>query len=392
MKIIHCVESYYPAIGGMPEVVKQLSERLVKMGHDVTVVTRVHNDRTLGSYNGVKVVSFAITGNPKEATSPEEKAYVDFLLATSCDVITFFAAQQWATDLALPVLKKIHAKKVMVPTGYSALYDPAYTNYFEVMKARIHDYDMNVYLSNDYRDINFARENKVKNIIVIPNGAAADEFLKEDLPDVRKELGIPASDFLILMVGSYTGIKGHRETVELFLRSKIKRTTLLMIGHNYKGFWKQYLHNASLAWLYVKGRLFLGKKIIFNFFPRSFTVAAYKQSNLFLFPSNVECSPIVLFECAAAKLPFLATDVGNSAEIAEWTEGGLILPTSKDEKGFSHVRMKEGVVMLNSVYADKKKMATMSEKAFENWKERYRWEVIAGKYEQMYLNLLHDSH
>lgn len=45
MKIFHCVESYYPAVGGMQEVVKQLSERLACLGHDVTVVTRFHPDR-----------------------------------------------------------------------------------------------------------------------------------------------------------------------------------------------------------------------------------------------------------------------------------------------------------------------------------------------------------
>jgi len=31
MKILHCVESYYPSKGGMQEVVKQLSERLVAL-------------------------------------------------------------------------------------------------------------------------------------------------------------------------------------------------------------------------------------------------------------------------------------------------------------------------------------------------------------------------
>ena len=38
---------------------------------------------------------------------------------------------------------------------------------------------MNVFLSNDYQDINFARENGVKKIILIPNGASEDEFIDE---------------------------------------------------------------------------------------------------------------------------------------------------------------------------------------------------------------------
>ncbi|MFH1005826.1 MAG: hypothetical protein V1781_10125 [Bacteroidota bacterium] len=45
MKILHTVESYYPSVGGMQEVVKQISEQLVKMGHSVTVATGFHVDR-----------------------------------------------------------------------------------------------------------------------------------------------------------------------------------------------------------------------------------------------------------------------------------------------------------------------------------------------------------
>ena len=53
-------------------------------------------------------------------------------------------------------------------------------------------------------------------------------------------------------------------------------------------------------------------------------VEAFFAADLFLFPSLIECSPLVLFEAAAAGTPFIATDVGNSREIAEWTGAGLI--------------------------------------------------------------------
>lgn len=389
MKIFHCVESYFPAVGGMQEVVKQLSERLVKLGHDVTVLTRFHPDRSFSELNGVKIRTFNIAGNPRKVENANDQEYVDFLLNVDCDVITFFAAQQWATNLALPILKQIKAKKVSVPTGYSGLYWPEFKDYFEDMKTWIHGYDMNVYLSNDYRDINYARENNVKHITLIPNGAAADEFLPEQKMDVRKELGIPKDDFLILLVGSYTGWKGHKEAIELFLKSKIKHGTLLMIGNNYQYFKRQYIKHPKLAWLSLINKLFGRKKVIFNYFPRDFTVAAYKEADLFLFPSNVECSPIVLFECAASKLPFLATDVGNSIEIAEWTKGGEIMATTKDEGGFSHVVVSDGIEKLNTLYYNKSKRDKMANEAFEIWKQKYSWEVIAKEYEQLYSKLVH---
>ncbi|MCE3259889.1 MAG: hypothetical protein K0S12_1530 [Bacteroidetes bacterium] len=388
MKIFHCVESYYPAVGGMQEVVKQLSERLVSLGHDVTVLTRHHPDRKSDQINGVKIISFRIEGNPKTPVTEHDKAYVEFLRTNQSDIISFFAAQQWATDLALPLLKELKAKKVSVPTGYSGLYWPEFKQYFEDMKTWIHGYDMNVYLSNDYRDINFARANGVKNITLIPNGAAADEFLPESKIDIRKKLGIPEDHFVLLLVGSYTGWKGHREAIELFLRSKLKKATLLMIGNNYEGFKRQYVKHPGLALLSFWSKLTGNKKVIFNYYPRDFTVAAYKQSNLFLFPSNIECSPIVLFECAAAKLPFLATDVGNSVEIAQWTKGGEILPTTKDESGFSHVKIQEGVKMLNGIYEDRDKRERMARESHEIWKQKYSWEVITKEYEALYKKLL----
>lgn len=388
MKIFHCVESYFPAIGGMQEVVKQLSERLVALGHDVTVLTRFHPDRNFNELSGVKIKSFDIIGNPKIVQSKTDQEYVDFLLNNTSDIITFFAAQQWATNLALPILKKIKSKKVSVPTGYSGLYLPEFKSYFEDMKTWIHDYDMNVYLSNDYRDINFARDNKVKNLTIIPNGAAADEFLPESKINIRKQLNIPEYDFLILLVGSYTGWKGHREAIELFLKSNLKNATLLMIGNNYEYFSKQYLKHPKLALLVLKNKIFGSKKVIFNYFPRDFTVACYKQSNLFLFPSNIECSPIVLFECAAAKLPFLSTEVGNSREICQWTKGGEIMPTIVDDKGFSHVIIEEGVKMLNELFANKSKRDKMANESFEIWKQKYSWEVITKQYETLYHNLI----
>ncbi len=388
MKIFHCVESYYPAVGGMQEVVKQLSERLALLGHEVIVLTRFHSERNFKEFNNVKIIDFKIEDNPIEAKTDEEKKYVNFLLSNSSEIITFFAAQQWATNLALPILNKIKSIKVSVPTGYSGLYWPEFKSYFEDMKTYIQNYDMNVYLSNNYRDINFARENNVKNITIIPNGAAEDEFIPESAINVKKELNIPKNHFVLLLVGSYTGWKGHKEAIELFLKSNIKNSTLLMIGNNYQYFKRQYIKHPKLAWLTFINKLNGNKKIIFNYFPRKFTVASYKQADLFLFPSNVECSPIVLFECAAASLPFIASNVGNSVEIAEWTKGGVIMNTSINEDGFSNVNIIDGVKLLNEMYKNETARKQMGSESFKIWRQKYSWEIIAKKYELLYLDLI----
>lgn len=387
MNILHCVEAYYPDMGGMPEVVRQLSERLVQMGHRVTVATRHNEDRKSNLINGVEIVPFRIKGNAVIGIEGEREAYEQFLLQSNFDVVGFFAAQQWATDIALPILDKIKGKKISVPTGYSAFYQEAYQGYYEQMKQWIHGYDMNVYLSHDYRDIQFARDNGVSKIIVIPNGAGEDEFSAPSDINIREQLGIPPHHFVVLHVGSYTGVKGQQEAIEIFLRSDIKNGTLLLIGNNAERYRPPYRKYLQMLLLKLKGQWMDNKRIIFQSFPRAFTVQAYKQADVFLFPSNIECSPIVLFECAAAALPFLSTDVGNAKEIATWTGGGRIIATTKDANRYSHADIADGVRQLNELYHQPQVRKQLGQKAYEAWKAKYSWEVIAKQYETLYLKL-----
>jgi L-malate glycosyltransferase len=387
MKILHCVESYFPSVGGMQEVVKQLSERLVTMGHQVTVATSTHTERGFSELNGVLLKTFSISGNRVIGLKGEIHEYEKFLLQNDFDVISFFAAQQWATDIALPLLQQIKAKKVSVPTGYSGLYWKDYATYFSDMKNWIHHYDMNVYLSNDYRDINFARNNGVTKIKIIPNGAGADEFLKQDEIDVRLALGLKKSSPLYLHVGSFTGKKGQMDAIKIFLNSKAKNSTLLLIGNNFEDYKNLFEKHYRYFLLRQKAK-WQANKVVFGFFSRAFTVAAYKQSNLFIFPSNIECSPIVLFECAASKTPFLSTDVGNSIEIASWTKGGLILPTEKDEEGESKVNIGASIKLFNELIDNPNELRSMANSAFEIWQEKFSWEKISKEYENLYLSLL----
>jgi glycosyltransferase involved in cell wall biosynthesis len=372
----------------MPEVVRQLSERLVERGHNVTVVTSFHPNRNAVELNGVSIRSFKISGNSVEGLKGEVNAYEDFLLKESeeFDVLTFFAAQQWGTDIALPLLNKLRVKKVSVPTGYSQLFNSSYKEYYRSMSRYILDYDMNIFLSSNYRDIEFAKIHGVKNYKVIPNGAALNEFENSAKEDVRSLLGIKSDELLLLHVGSYTGVKGHKEAVEIFLRSNLSWSTLLFIGNGVKKFRPPYRQFLKFSWLKLLAVL-SGKRIVMLEMDRKHTVAAYQQSDVFLFPSNIECSPIVLFECAAAGLPFLSSCAGNSSEIASWTGGGEIMPSSQKENGFTEINVKESAQVLSEFCRDSKKLSEMAERARQIWKTNYTWEKIAEQYELLYKSL-----
>ena len=388
MKILHTVELYHPSVGGVQEVVRQLSERLVKLGHEVTVATTRLPERDFSVLNGVKIEEFKIRGNAVQGFSGEVDRYQNFILESDFDVMMNYAAQQWATDLVLPILNSITAKKVFVPCGFSGLYLPEYAKYFEQMKIWLKQYDACVYLSNDYRDINFARKCGADNDVLIPNGAGADEFSQKLDINIREKLNIPPDHFLILHVGAHTRIKGHKEAIQIFKRAKIKHATFLIVANSFGGGCTRRCPRAERIYKYNPDSKKSDKKIVIASLSREETVAAYHEANLFLFPSRIECSPIVLFEAIASKTPFLATDVGNSKEIIAWTNGGVLLPTVKFANGYFKANVNASVDVLQRIFYNPQKRQELASDGYEKWKSLFTWEKITKQYENLYIKLL----
>jgi glycosyltransferase involved in cell wall biosynthesis len=388
----------------MQEVVTQLSEALVKMGHQVTIATSYDENRSVKEINGVDIVDFKISGNYATGIIGEKSEYKNYLLNSDFDIITNFAAQQWATDLMLPIMQKIKGKKIFVPTGFSALHSPKYKAYFEKMKIWMKDYDANVFLSDNYRDINFARKIGVKGIEIIPNGASELEFANVEFTDVRSFIGVKPDTKIILSVGSHTGYKGHDKSIEIFEKANIPNSALLIVGNitsgggKLKNLVKGYINlfglkktNCSIA-CKCKARNYnkknTGNSIHIIEFPRNLTVNAYKQADVFILTSLIECSPIVLFEALAGKTPFLVNDVGNAKEIIEWTNGGVLLPTVIDEDGYSRVVVETAAKILADLVLDDTRKAIYAKNGHQAFLDGYTWEKIGERYETLYLSSL----
>lgn len=393
-----------PERHGMSEVVSQISEYIVKQGHEVVVATKFDKNRHSDVINGVQIKSFKISGNSVNGIEGDTESYLDFVQNGDFDVITNFAAQQWATDLCLPILDKLKAYKVFVPTGFSNLHNPNYNQYFQRMRKWIHAYDMNIFLSNTYQDVNFARENGVEKIAIIPNGASLNEFTKTIHSNLREDLGIDNEKKIIVHVGSYTGLKGHDEALSIFLKSKHENAIILFLGQNFNEsrsirfmsklnffklclnrriFYPHYVINALMfAWKRMKTSK--GDKIYWMSVPRETLVDYFVQADILLLPSMIECSPVVLFEALASKTPFLVTKVGNSAEIIEWTNGGELLHTSINKKGYSIVDVDKAAIQLDDLLKNDNKLQKLAENGFKNWREKFTWEVISEQYLNLY--------
>jgi L-malate glycosyltransferase len=417
LNILHTVESYLPSVGGMAEVARQLSERIVASGHNVTVATGRVPGRSTIDMRGVHIAEFDVSGNMVTGMRGDLDSYRRFVLDSKFDIVTNFAAQQWATDALYDILPRVHGKKVFVPTGFSGLTSSVYRGYFTSMSSWMQQYDMTVLTGHEYRDAVFARERNIDRTMVIPNGAAADEFDQIPCCDIRAKFEIPSTDFLILHVGSHTGLKGHPELLRIFAQAAINNTTLLIVGSRDEGCYRACEQQAAAL---NRSRKFVssGKRIILASLTRGETIAAFITSDLFLFPSAIECSPIVLFECMASHTPFLVTDVGNAREIIAWSGGGELLRTVRNRElegnrartwgwlsaatrtlnmpspecsplaGLVMADVRASARLLEDIYRDASRRAKFAFSGYASWRKRFTWEKISSEYEALYQRLV----
>ena len=399
MKILHAVESYFPSVSGAPEVVRHLSERMVKAGHDVTVATRKLPDRKSLIHNGVKIVEFNIrpTSNRGMSTvtglTGDTKKYQDFLLKEKFDVIMTYAAQQWTTDLMFPILDKINAKKVIVPCGYSGLYDPEYKQYFEELPSYLRKFDASVYLSNDYRDINFARTHKLENINVIANGADENEFAKlptkTEKQRLRQKYGIRG--LMLMTVANYTGEKGHREFISVLKRLPLPRVTLVSAGTATPGVGSYDEFKAAAERINTSHK-FIGKRVVMvDGADRPLVLKLLKAADIFVFLSNIEASPLVLYEANAAGVPFISTAAGNSAEIAKWTGGGVIVKSHEMPNGRVKADLKDALVQITKLAYNRPRRLALGQAGRKSWQENYTWQKLTNDYLDLYKSLVDKS-
>lgn len=420
MKILFCCQFYAPSVGGVQELIRQIAEKLVLSGHQVTVATSKITERDFDQLNGVNIEEFDIAGNLVTRMTGEVNRYQDFIISGPFDVMLVYAAQQWTFDALWPILEKIKYPKVFSPCGFSGLYEKGYKKYFQKMPEILKMFDYLVFNAEKYRDIDFALSNGIKNYSIIPNGASEEDFSVPADPFFRKHNSIPEQSFLFLTVGGFTGMKGHLELVQAFSRVKLtgsQHATLILNGNDLQrtdnnvsgllrkaiGVFKTHgLRHAIKRIINIASGVSdspkkvaelinntqKNKHVLVADFPRNELVQAFMAADLFVFASKIEHSPLVLFESAAAGTPFLTVDVGNATEIAKWTGAGIVCPSTIDEKGYTNVDETELASSMSALIQKKEYLKEIGAAGKRNWTKEYTWRKVAARYEKVFFQLM----
>lgn len=420
MKVLLCCQLYAPSTGGVQEVIRQIAELFVERGHQVTVVTTKLPTRDFDTFNGVEIKEFDVKGNYVTGMTGEVEAYQQYVVDSAFDVMMIYAAQQWTFDALWSVLDKIKFAKVFVPCGFSSLYESGYTKYFQELPDVLRKFDHLIFHASKYRDIDFVRKHGIETFSVVPNGASEAEFDVAIDPTFKRRHKIPEQSFIFLTVGSFTGMKGHQELANAFARmplSEHQHATLILNGNEVQRF-EQGLGSLSkkiIGLIKTHGVLYSLKQIVKKMrgssssprsiaesinkshnnkwvlvtdLPRKELTQAFMTADLFVFASNIEYSPLVLFEAAAAGTPFLTVNVGNAEEIAEWTGAGILCPSEIDAKSYTRVNEDVLAKSMTELMTQKKLLENLGAAGKRNWREYYTWDKVSNQYEQIFQQLV----
>jgi L-malate glycosyltransferase len=360
LKVLNTVEHYPPHIGGAERVVQRVSEGLVLRGHEVIVATS--GDRSSECINGVHVERFPVSGNTARGIHGDTRALIRLIEETEPDLVFNYAAQTWTTDTCAELLDSERKYAlVLAPCGFSGLYEARYRQYFDQMKTRLLRYDALIFHSSVYRDWAFAVSVGASRVHVIPNGA-------DEVPEVS---GSHGGDLIALTIGSHVRSKGHSDFVDAVRRMRQQlRVQGIIVAPPRRGldFFRGCQPHCFAESLRGGGAIEFwdGREA-------GVVRRALSRAHLLLLPSQIECAPLVVLEAMAARVPWIAYDVGNVRELA----GGLVVDN------LEHL-----VEVALDLLGSSIRREELGAQGNEAWQRHHQWHDVIEEYASLFLRVV----
>ena len=375
MKILMLTWEYPPrVVGGIARVVHDLSQRMIKDGHEVTVVTYrdgntpyYENDKGVEVYrvdnymihpnnfiDWIMQLNFNMIAKATELISKEK-----FDVIHAHDWLVSYAAKTLKHAFNIPVIATIHATESGRNSG---IHDETqrYINDSEWMLT----YEATeVIVNSNYMKSEIQRLFGLpfEKINVIPNGINLNNFtgIERDY-DFRRQYAMD-NEKIILYVGRLVYEKGIQNLIGAMpkILNNYHDSKLVICG---KGGMidelRQEVHNLGID-----------NKVYFAGYCDSKKVQKmYKCADVAVFPSTYEPFGIVALEAMLAGVPTVVSDVGGLNEIVEHGVTGM-----KSYAGNSNSIADSILALL----FDQKLCDTVSRNAAKKVKELYKWNKIA---------------
>ena len=377
MKILMLTWEYPPrVVGGISRVVYDLSHRLIKDGHEVTVVTyrdnadvpEYENDKGVNVYrvdnymihpnnfiDWIMQLNFNMLSKATEIINKEG----GFDVIHAHDWLVTYAAKSLKNAYDIPIVATIHATEAGRNSGIHDetqryINDTEWLLTYEATEVIVNSN----YMKNEIQRLFGLPFDKIN---VIPNGINLSNFtgIERDY-DFRRQYAMD-NEKIILYVGRLVYEKGVQHLIAAMpkILSNYNDAKLIIAGRG--GMMDELRAEAS--------NLGLNDKIYFTGYLNSKQVQKmYKCADVAVFPSTYEPFGIVALEAMLAGVPTVVSDVGGLDEIVTHGVDGM-----KSYAGNAN-SIADSVTAL--LY-DHQLATNVSKKAKQKVKDQFNWEKIA---------------
>lgn len=376
MKILMLTWEYPPRIvGGIARVVHDLSKRLIKDGHEVTVITykdgempEFENDKGVNVYridnymihpnnfiDWIMQMNFNMIAKANELIANGEK----FDVIHAHDWLVAYAAKTLKQSYNIPLISTIHATEAGRNSG---IHDEV-QRYINDTEWLLTYESSEVIVNSNYMKCELQRLFGLpfEKINVVPNGININNFngIERDY-EFRRQYAMD-NEKIILYVGRLVYEKGVQNLISAMpkILNGYNDSKLVIVG---KGGMYDELKNQANA-------MGIANKVYFTGYLNSKQVQKmYKCADVAVFPSTYEPFGIVALEAMLAGVPAVVSDVGGLDEIINHGIDGM-----KSYAGNSN-SIADSVLAL--LY-DHKLCANISKNAKSKVKEQFNWNKIA---------------
>lgn len=364
--LLVCVNHAAPFhVGGSEKVVQQIV-RSMKWKHNIDchILTKfTYQQKTI--HDGVVIERCAQTS--EDFLEQVRSIDADYLLTYS-DCFS-----HWST--LLREAEKIRCKQSIALVG---------------MNDMIHDQNMKsmffnknhlfrvITHSDNYQDYRYCSEKKIP-VHVIPNGIDLDEFKDQNFSFREKyEITTPK---MTLCVSNFFPGKGQDHLLHVLnkVAEKNKDFTAVFISSKVSFF---VANNLMQRFEIMLKRFAKFKYVFLRDIPRRDTIQAFREADVFTFPSQQEVAPLVVLEAMATRTPWVSLSVGNVPTL----HGGIVIPAVKkirDQYQYDEEMYQQFANGVQQILSNSNLAKTLADEGYKQIESELNWDLIQEQYRKV---------
>jgi glycosyltransferase involved in cell wall biosynthesis len=374
MRIIQTPVRFYPYIGGVENHVYYLSDQLIKLGHEVSVICA--NEPFRHKIECIKSVQVQRLGYAFKFANTNIMLGLPWVLwRADFDIAHTHMPTPWTADWTVLITKLKKKRSVLTihndmdkPGLIGKIFTWIYLNTFFRLTIRLADsiIIVNPDWQTAFKKTSHLFKNVLEKVVTVPNGVDVEMF-QPSLEKIQENTVL-----FVSILDKHHHFKGFEYLLDAVSKLKITipNMSLVVIGEG--ELVKKYQADAE--------RLGIEKIVKFEGKKTQTELAKYYQNaRVFVLPSKeIEGFGIVLLEAMASGIPVVTTDIAGMASEIQKRQAGLVVHP-RDSKQLAEA--------ISEILTDPSKQDTMGINGRKLVVDSYSWSSVAVKILEIYKTL-----